>query len=136
MKTCPSCKKGLEDFQSVCFNCNFDLSLGYKVKPNIISGVGPDAPTVTAENGAKQSHSPYRVDLLPAQATLCVAKILADGAVKYGKNNWRGLPLSDHVNHALTHLFAYLAGDRSDDHLGHAATRMLFAVETNLTQPK
>ena len=95
----------------------------------IIKGVGKDAPTKVAENGAKQSDSPYRTDLLPAQALLSIAAVLKGGADKYGPNNWRKIPLVDHINHAMTHLYALLAGDTSDDHLSHAATRMLFALE-------
>lgn len=99
-----------------------------------IAGVGPDAPTEVKANGAKQSASPYRIDLLPAKASLHVSQILAEGAKKYGENNWRGLTVADNVNHALVHFFAYLAGDTSDDHLGHAATRALFALELFLTK--
>ncbi len=95
----------------------------------LIAGVGPDAPTITNESGAKQSALPYRCDLLPASATLAVAKVLGHGAAKYGANNWRGIPVEDHLNHALTHIFAHLAGDKSDDHLDHAACRMLMALE-------
>lgn len=94
-----------------------------------IPGVGPDAPTITNERGASQSHVPYRCDLLPARAALAVAGVLHEGAVKYGVDNWRGLPVANHINHALMHLFAHLAGDASDDHLSHAACRALMALE-------
>ncbi len=97
-----------------------------------IAGVGPDAPIVTAANGAKQSHTPYRCDLLPAKSLLHIANILDAGAKKYGANNWRGLPAEDHINHALVHILAHEAGDTQDDHLGHAACRMLMALETYL----
>ena len=102
-----------------------------KRKPTI-PGVGPDAPIVTAANGAQQSQSPYRCDLLPGQATLHVAGVFAYGADKYGDNNWRGIELKDHLNHVLTHILAHLAGDVSDDHLGHAACRMLMGLEKYL----
>lgn len=97
----------------------------------VVAGVGPEAPTVTNEKGAKQSGSPYRCDLLPAQASLHVAGILKYGADKYGDNNWRGIPIADHLNHALTHIFAWLAGDSQDDHLGHAACRLMMALEVS-----
>ena len=99
-----------------------------------VAGVGPDAPTVVTESGAKQSGSPYRADLLPAAATLAVAAVLRHGAEKYGEDNWRGLAVADHLNHALVLLFAYLAGDDQDDHLEHAACRALMALDTRLLE--
>lgn len=96
----------------------------------VIAGVGPDAPTVTNDAGGKQSAVPYRCDLLPPRALLDVAAVLKGGADRYGDDNWRAIGRRDHLNHALTHVYAYLAGDRSDDHLSHAACRLLFAMET------
>lgn len=94
-----------------------------------IEGVGPDAAVVTNEVGAKQSATPYRFDLLGRNAIFVIARVLAEGAAKYGDTNWLGIPTTDHLNHALGHIFAHLAGDRSDDHLGHAFTRLFMAVE-------
>lgn len=95
----------------------------------VIAGVGPDAPTVTNDKGGKQSASPYRVDLLPPKALLAVAEVVAIGAKKYAKNNWKLISIDDHLSHAGQHLLAYLAGDESDDHMGHFACRALFALE-------
>lgn len=94
-----------------------------------VAGVGKDAPTTVNAAGGKQSDSPYRCDLLPAQAVLAVAAVLKHGADKYGPNNWRAIPIGDNLNHALTHVLAYLAGDTQDDHLEHAACRILFALD-------
>lgn len=96
-----------------------------------IAGVGPDAETVTNAKGAKQSAVPYRMDLVPPRALLDVARVLNDGAEKYGEWNWTGLSIADHLNHALVHIEAHLAGDRSDDHLAHATCRLLFALHTH-----
>lgn len=97
-----------------------------------VEGVVPDAPTVTNARGGKQSASPYRLDLMPPLAALAVAKVLRHGADKYGPNNWHAIDVGDHLNHALAHLFAFLAGDGSDDHLEHAACRVLFALDQKL----
>lgn len=105
------------------------MGLNYNTRQHI-KGVGKDSPVVVSENGAKQSDSPYRSDLLPPQATLAVAKVLKDGAAKYGDDNWRGLTVRDLLNHALTHALAYLSGDTQDDHLEHFACRALMALET------
>ena len=97
-----------------------------------VAGVGPDAPTVINAAGGKQSGSPYRADLLPALAVLAVAGVLKHGADRYGADNWRVIPAVDHLNHALVHIFAWLAGDKSDDHLEHAACRVLMGLEMSL----
>lgn len=104
------------------------LSYGAKV-----DGVGKDAPTKTNAHGGKQSDSPYRTDLLQPLAMLHLAKIMKYGAEKYGDNNWHAIPTAEHLNHAMTHLFAHLAGDTQDDHLGHAAWRVVSALEQVLS---
>lgn len=102
-----------------------------------VTGVGPDSPTVVGATGGKQSHVPYRADLLPPHALLAVAGVLHHGADKYGENNWHLIPVKDHVNHALVHLLALSAGDASDAHLEHAACRILFALDQQLAgRPK
>lgn len=98
----------------------------------LVAGVGPDAPVEINEKGGKQSSSPYRSDLLPPLALLEVAKVTKHG-VKYGEWNWHKIPSKDHLNHALTHIFAFQAGDTSEgetiEHARHAATRILFWLE-------
>lgn len=97
-----------------------------------VEGVGADAPTMTNDRGGKQSAVPFRCDLLPALAVLEVAKVLKAGADKYGDAaNWHAVRVGEHLNHALTHLFAFLAGDSQDDHLGHAACRLLMALDNH-----
>lgn len=100
----------------------------------VVDGVGPDAETVTNASGGKQSGSPYRCDLLPPLAALAVAKVLKSGADKYGAHNWHAIPTVDHLNHAMVHLFAALAGDTQDDHIEHAACRMLMSLEITLRE--
>jgi hypothetical protein len=95
----------------------------------VVLGVGKDAPTVTNAVGAKQSATIHRADLFPPLAFLGVSKVLAEGAEKHGEKNWRGIPVDDHLNHALIHIMAMMAGDEQDDHMGHAACRMMMAYE-------
>lgn len=61
------------------------------------------------------------------------AEVARYGAEKYGETvddrNYTKIPSADHINHAVQHLFACLAGDTSDDHLGHAIVRCMFAYE-------
>jgi len=93
-----------------------------------IPGVGPDAPPYTNERGGKQSATPYRFDLIDARAMFRLAEITGYGASKYGADNWRKLDIEDNINHAIQHLYAWLAGDRQDDHLAHAFCRCMFAT--------
>lgn len=100
---------------------------------DIISGVGKDEPTEVNEFGGKQSRLDYRFDLIDPKALFAVAKVLKDGHDKYGSDqNWRVIPIRDHLNHLLAHTYAYLAGDRQDDHLSHAVCRALFALAVEI----
>lgn len=94
----------------------------------MIEGMSKDQSIVINEKGGGQSNIPYRFDLIDAKALFEMAKILSEGANKYGVNNWRLIPTEDHINHAISHLYAHLAGDRQDDHLGHAFCRAMFAL--------
>lgn len=103
----------------------------------MVDGVGPDAEVVVDPNtGAKQSAVRHRCDLLPPLATLHVASILHSGSFKYGDWNWFKIPFHEHLNHALIHILAHQAGDFSDDHIGHAACRMMMALERCLADRK
>lgn len=93
----------------------------------MIAGVGPDSPIVTGPSGGRQSASPYRVDLLDPKVLLAMSEVMARGCETHGLDNWRKIPARDHVNRALVHLLAFLAGDPSDDHLVHAACRAIMA---------
>jgi hypothetical protein len=92
-------------------------------------GLSPDAPTVKNDQGGVQSATAGRFDLIPPKSMFRLAAIMDHGARKYAPNNWKKIEIDSHVNHALQHLFAYLAGDRQDDHLGHALARAAMAVE-------
>lgn len=97
--------------------------------------VGPNAPVETNALGAKQSRSPFALDVVP-MALIEVGRVFYRGEAKYergpqlvGAENWRGITSRMHVRHAVNHVFAWLAGDRSDHHLEHAAARLLMAIE-------
>ena len=83
----------------------------------------------------KQSDTPYAFHLLPLSSIFAAAEVAAYGAKKYGESfddrNYTKIPVEEHINHCIQHLFAYLAGDPSDDHLGHAIVRAMFAYDVN-----
>lgn len=102
----------------------------------VIPGLDPNTPIVVNEFGGKQSETPYRFDLIDPLALFRLAQVLGYGANKYDAWNWLGVPAIDSINHAIQHLYAYLAGDQSDDHLGHAFTRVHFALAQHLGRTK
>ena len=62
-----------------------------------------------------------RYDLMSTIALRRLAETYAEGAAKYGADNWRkGIPSADLLNHAMRHVELYRSGDRSEDHLAHA----------------
>jgi len=97
-----------------------------------IRAVGPNEPIVADDKGYKTSQVPYRMDLMPGAAMLHLGHIMDYGAQSHGENNWRKGTVEDHLNKALVHVFAYLAGDAQDDHLGHFAWRAMAALEIHL----
>lgn len=94
----------------------------------------PNAPTHENEKGGKQSHIPVRFDLVDGKAMFAMAAVLHEGAEKYGENNWRLIDVDDHLNHLIMHAYAYLAGDRSDQHLSHIMCRAMFAQGVQFQQ--
>lgn len=65
-----------------------------------------------------------------------VAETYAEGEKKYGSFQWeKGMPIGDILNHGLNHVFLYLNGDRSEDHLAHAAWNLMAAMHMEETHP-
>ena len=67
-----------------------------------------------------------RWDLITPIGLRRLAETCAEGAAKYGEHNWqKGIPASVMLNHAIRHIYLYLNGDNSEDHLAHAAWNIL-----------
>jgi hypothetical protein len=96
--------------------------------------VSPEVPITTNSKGGSQSDIPVRFDLIDGKALFEMAKVLDYGAKKYGENNWRKIEIDDHLNHLLMHTYAYLAGDRTDEHLSHILCRATFALGVALQE--
>lgn len=105
----------------------------------MIEWSGPTAPVITNLAGGRQSATPYFFRGLPPLALAKIAALLHDAASRYEDDrdepyrdplvrNWHKIPQYDHEEHAWQHMVAHLAGDDSDDHLTHAACRLLMAL--------
>jgi len=76
--------------------------------------------------------------LLPRRALVEVAQVMAFGADKYGKHNWRkGMAWTRLSDAALRHVYAWIDGEDNDtetgyNHLAHAACCLLFLLEYQL----
>lgn len=72
-----------------------------------------------------------RWDLISPVGLRALARTYAEGAKKFGANNWEnGMPVTDLLNHGIAHIFTWLDGDRSEDHLAHAAWNILGAIHS------
>lgn len=77
-----------------------------------------------------------RWDLVSPIGLRRVAETSAEGAKKYSDFNWeRGMPIGDLLNHAIRHQYLYLSGDRSEDHLAHAAWGLFAAMHSEELWP-
>ena len=86
----------------------------------------------------KHDHGKPRMDLLPPEALLEVAKVLTYGAGKYADNNYRlGMKHSRIVAALLRHLMLYQMGHEIDEsglpHLAHMACNALMLLSLSLT---
>ena len=98
-----------------------------------------DESGVVFATGARRSSDAEetRYDLISPIGLEAVARTCAEGAEKYGDWNWEaGMPVHDLLNHALRHVYRYLAGDRSEPHLPHAAWGLLAAIHSEQLWPE
>jgi len=72
------------------------------------------------------------VDLIPSDVLVEVARVLAHGAIKYDRDNWRkGMNWSRPYAATLRHVYASLCGEDIDpdsglDHIDHALCELMF----------
>lgn len=90
-----------------------------------LQGISDHSPD-TADG--RQSDVHYRFDLVDPKAMLAMAHIMHGGAKKgRTQDDWKSLTAETHLNHALGHIYAYLAGVDDSDHLAKAMTRCMMA---------
>lgn len=123
-----------------------DDPLDRRVIGDADEGPAPATPAVIPQPGTtakfgtgavrSDTFEEFRYDLVSPIGLREVARACAEGAAKYSDYNWeRGMPVHDLLNHALAHVYQYLAGDRREPHLGHAAWNLLAAIHSEELWP-
>ena len=95
-------------------------------------------------NGTRhnQGKAPISMVLEARHALEGCAQVLAFGADKYDRGNWRkGLKHTEIADSMIRHLSAYLAGEDVDPesglpHVDHVLCNAIFLSETTRTHPK
>lgn len=87
-----------------------------------------DGEKVVNQSGGSQSFVSARFDCIPPVVLRLLAQCLGFGARRYGDENWKKIPMEDHLNHAMNHINEWRAGDRSEPHLVNAMARITFAL--------
>lgn len=74
------------------------------------------------QQGVAGSDKPCRYDLITPIGLRRLAETYGEGALKYGDRNWeKGIPNDNLLNHLIAHINQYMVGDKTEDHLAHAA---------------
>jgi hypothetical protein len=90
------------------------------------------------ESGAKGDAGKPRMDLLPMEALVEVAKVMTYGAEKYTENGWRAVPEGDKRYKAA--LLRHMAKEEQEEydsdtnlsHIAHEACNALFRLQLYL----
>jgi len=62
------------------------------------------------------------------QALAVIAGVMRDGVARHPDNDWMQRAVDYHVGRAVEHLRLLQDGEQLEDHLAHAATRLLMAL--------
>ncbi len=103
---------------------------------NTMNDLGNDPIITENADGGKQHRRPYRMQAIPPKAMMEIGKVRYTGfeMLGYEDNNYKLIPIDEHVGRAMLHICAWLSGDGSNEHLSHAACRLLFALEMELEE--
>lgn len=108
--------------------------MGFPELPEKTTNVG----TVRFSTGAVRSSDAEstRYDLISPIGLRRLAETYAEGAKKYSDHNWlKGFPSSCILNHLMKHVDQWRMGDKSEDHLAHAAWGLFALMHFEETRP-
>lgn len=77
---------------------------------------------------------PFAYHLVPPRGLAKVAAVMRAGERK-GRGGWDHVPIEEHINHAISHLVAYLGKRRGKHHLANAGCRVLMALDLDWEEP-
>ena len=69
--------------------------------------------------------------LVPWKGVEAVAQVMRDNVGKHG-THWTTVSREEHIKALARHVIAVMAGDTSENHLAHAATRALMALASDV----
>ena len=103
---------------------------GFKYDPKLPdSGERSEFNTGAVRDASKGKGIPSAI---PPRALMKLARRFEDGAAKYERDNWKkGIPLSRYVDSLYRHLWAYMDGDKTEDHLGAIIWNAVCLSETD-----
>ena len=134
-------QNGIKDYQSTADYSGVEQSDIAKAINGLFrgekSGLEEDSGEIDTNGaGGKQHKRPYRSQAVMPRALLEVSKVRCKAfeEMGYPDDNYKSISIDDHLGRALTHIWAYLIGDKSNDHLSHAACRTLMALDIYLEQ--
>jgi hypothetical protein len=67
-------------------------------------------------------------------AIAIVAQVMRTGIAAHPENDWTEVSPEHHVRKAHEHLQLWCEGDEQEDHVAHAATRLLMALTLQVKQ--
>jgi hypothetical protein len=90
---------------------------------------GPQQGWLSHQQGLPQKRTRQEVFIQSFdQALQVIAGIMRDGVAKHPDNEWVRRSAEYHIGRAEEHLLLLRDGEQREDHLAHAATRLLMAL--------
>lgn len=84
------------------------------------------------ENGATQTKVAEGYEYIPVPALEALARTMKYGGEKYGRKNHLKISCEENLGRAVRHVYKYLDGDTTEEHLDHAISRMAMAIDSKV----